>query len=77
MKEIERFVRLARKHDAIVGAFSGRDFEESLTLLRELDAEGAVRYEFSRNGDTIARAYWTDALAKCEGCVSVYRKLGK
>ena len=73
MKKIERFIELAKENDAIIGAFSGRDFEESLTLLCELDAEGAVRYELSRKGDTIARAYWTDSLAKCEGCVSVYK----
>ena len=69
MKDLEKFRKIARTADGLVGCFSGYDFEESLELLGSLQK---VQYEFFRKGDTIARAYWEDN--GVGGCLSVYSK---
>ena len=73
-KKLEKFLDVARKADRIVGGF-GHDFNESLELLNSLQT---IKFEFSRKGDTIARAYWEDIDFRGEtigGCVSVYDPL--
>jgi hypothetical protein len=70
MNDQDRFAKLAAQSRGLVGGI-GKDFNETLQLLAETKN---VEYEFSRKGDTIARAYWHDVDVDGElfgGCVSI------
>jgi len=57
--------------EGIVGMPSGYSLTELWDLLDDPDID--VRYEFTRSGDTIARAYWQDDAANYGGCIGLYK----